>query len=104
MIVTIIDLQGMPALKPENKPPVSTDLHGPIAFHFTFQLMQIGSRKIHVLDLFGKVQPKQHLLQTQRVFGLNTSFASTNKISLKTFVPEALDHCSAISRYVTRVN
>ena len=35
---------------------------------------------------------------------LNTSFASTNKISLKTFVPEALDHCSAISRYVARVN
>lgn len=103
VIIFVINDFGIFAIKSECDAPVSAHAYRPCPFSISGQFMQSKSGQIHVSRRGRGVKPRKDQADSLFVVRLNAGLAAFSKISLKSTMPNTLDHACNVTRGVTGV-
>ena len=72
MIIFIIHFEGISFFQLKGYTPVTTDLYGPGSFALTFELMNVQTRQIHVIQGFGGLKQCEDLPYARYMLRVDT--------------------------------
>ena len=104
VVVLVVHLIAIPTVERERDPPVSIDVHGPLALPPTLERMKAESGGVEVADAPGGFEPCQNSTDLRNVVRVQAPEVAGLEEPLQPTMPEADDHSRTVPCNVSPVN